>query len=192
MNPRTINSRSVQRMADSIMRFPRDAAHAALLEGLASRPLVSTAAEVKAAHRLAREESAQGGIDIALGYTIDDNTGDKRISYCPALSMGACFVLEPLVIYHPDGSATTTVWRSKENVEHQHHEASEPTARIFTDAETATILAALRYWQKHVTDNSHVLPMSVPMEVADHFQDNEPLDADAIDELSERINSGEL
>lgn len=48
-----------------------------------------------------------------------------------------------------------------------------------TQAEHSTILAALRFYQKHLTD---------VQDIATNGAAHEPLDADAIDNLCERIN----
>ncbi len=50
------------------------------------------------------------------------------------------------------------------------------------DYEKATVLAALRYWQKYVD------PDEVPEDFEGFFRDFEPLTDDEIDELCERLN----
>ena len=60
------------------------------------------------------------------------------------------------------------------------------TPLILNDAELATVLAALRYWQ-------HVLPSEGLLhrftDIASNGGELEPLDPDDIDALCERINS---
>lgn len=56
--------------------------------------------------------------------------------------------------------------------------------------ETATVLAALRYWQHNVIRHQ-IEPTDIPYEYHDHFADDRPLDRREIDALCERINLGE-
>lgn len=61
------------------------------------------------------------------------------------------------------------------------------TAIQLTDAELATVLAALRYWQREglwSEGHEHV--------IASNDGEVTPLDADAIDDLCERINQAEV
>ena len=51
-----------------------------------------------------------------------------------------------------------------------------------TYAELSTILAALRYWQRHAVD----------FETGGHFKNVEPLGDEEIDSLCERLNCGEI
>ncbi len=53
----------------------------------------------------------------------------------------------------------------------------------FTNRETATILAALRYWQK-----AHESSGAPP--ITEHFTEETPLTSTEIDDLCERINFG--
>jgi hypothetical protein len=54
----------------------------------------------------------------------------------------------------------------------------------FTSQEIATMLAALRNWQ-HITSPEGG---NDPREISPYFDDHEPLTAEQIDELCERIN----
>ena len=51
-----------------------------------------------------------------------------------------------------------------------------------TPRELATVLAALRYWQRSLTEGA-----TPP--ITEHFADATPLDAGAIDDLCERLNT---
>jgi hypothetical protein len=51
-----------------------------------------------------------------------------------------------------------------------------------TNKETATVLAALRYWQDETRDYPEL------MDDFDHFEDIEPLTDQEINDLCERIN----
>lgn len=55
----------------------------------------------------------------------------------------------------------------------------------FDKRETATVLAALRFYQANFYDTEQMKE-----EMCFHFTDDEPLDHDQIDELCERINCG--
>lgn len=57
-----------------------------------------------------------------------------------------------------------------------------------SDRERATLLAALRFWQQGPTDlgDNHSVGLR-----STHFEEHEPLSAVEIDELCERLNSGE-
>lgn len=53
-----------------------------------------------------------------------------------------------------------------------------------SDRELATVLAALRFWQRALAENEDEAP------VADHFvEDIRPLSCEEIDELCERLNT---
>lgn len=54
-----------------------------------------------------------------------------------------------------------------------------------TKRETATLLAALRFFQANFNDTDQMKE-----EMSFHFQDNEPLDHEEIDSLCEQINCG--
>ncbi len=54
----------------------------------------------------------------------------------------------------------------------------------FTDKEAATVLAALRYWQQDLEANEEP-------PISHHFEHEEPLTSEEIDDLCERINFGE-
>ena len=57
----------------------------------------------------------------------------------------------------------------------------------FNEVETATILAALRYWQRNVLP--HSIQLQPPeMDIATSAGALEPLDVNAIDDLCERLN----
>lgn len=63
-----------------------------------------------------------------------------------------------------------------------------------TARQTATVLAALRFWQRHVAPDYDVEPGDpvnfLPAEVAGHFNDScTPLAVSEIDQLCERINA---
>jgi len=57
-----------------------------------------------------------------------------------------------------------------------------------TQRELATILAALRNWQDVTSDTGGNDPRELS---PDHFTDCEPLDFDEIEDLCERLNTGE-
>lgn len=59
-----------------------------------------------------------------------------------------------------------------------------------TAQQTATVLAALRYWQRDLEDNmglEHDVPEGI-IDGAGHFETEKPLNSEQIDELCERIN----
>lgn len=69
--------------------------------------------------------------------------------------------------------------------------AEENTARPIVDetkAETCTILAALRFYQQALEENDNLLPADVA-EIATNFDEVEPLVAEEIDALCEKINT---
>ena len=53
-----------------------------------------------------------------------------------------------------------------------------------TDSELATVLAALRFWQDEMGPHPHKGGC-----YPEHFDDHEPLGADEIDALCERLNT---
>ncbi|MHB8474494.1 MAG: hypothetical protein ACYDC8_16915 [Gammaproteobacteria bacterium] len=57
---------------------------------------------------------------------------------------------------------------------------------MFSNQETATILVALRMYQQSVDS----IGISKMTDAYPHFEDEAPLDADTVDSLCERINSG--
>lgn len=53
---------------------------------------------------------------------------------------------------------------------------------MLTSRELATVLAALRYWQRDLESADEII------DVGEHFADHLPLNAAEIDELCERLN----
>lgn len=63
--------------------------------------------------------------------------------------------------------------------------------KTLTPRELATVLAALRYWEKEALafiPDGHLNKNTVPTRVKDHFEDHAPLTANEIDSLCEKIN----
>jgi hypothetical protein len=57
------------------------------------------------------------------------------------------------------------------------------------DRETATVLAALRFWQEEILDDGGIF--AARRKSPDHFNGVEPLCGKEVDALCERINLGE-
>jgi hypothetical protein len=83
--------------------------------------------------------------------------------------------------------------KSLKNLQELHDKAAkaakEAPVRTTTGEETATLLAALRYWQDRIRQNSDEV-MEAQSLMPEHFQDHEPLDSGEIDQLCEAINFG--
>lgn len=61
----------------------------------------------------------------------------------------------------------------------------------FTKRETATLLAALRYWQEQIDDVEMNESEDNWMADSLHFKDHKPLTSEEIDELCGKINPAE-
>jgi|SRR5690348_4112270 len=63
-------------------------------------------------------------------------------------------------------------------------------SEYFDESELATVLAALRHWQRSILAPEN-MPAGVPSMWAELFSDAKPLNATAIDALCERLNCGD-
>lgn len=73
------------------------------------------------------------------------------------------------------------------------HYATPAEPDALTDADNATILAALRYWQRDMEQALHDdrEDWTVTLRGDGHFQEHAPLSVEEIDVLCDRINGGQ-
>jgi hypothetical protein len=59
----------------------------------------------------------------------------------------------------------------------------------FTKEELATVLAALRYWQRTIISTPGPFPSEDALPEMIYFGDEEPITAEELDDLCERVNT---
>jgi hypothetical protein len=76
---------------------------AASLIDISTREVSPHSWDMQGARIQAQAEANKAGIPIALGWQLDDDTGQKALGWCPAcIAPHNCFVIEVLEVINPE------------------------------------------------------------------------------------------